>query len=61
VAERERRLQVNEVRDGRQREVEFSRRQLDGERRLGGDYRLPRGDRIEAGKDSVRLRAQQRR
>ena len=39
----ERRLQVHEVRDGRQRAVELLRRQRYGQRGLGGDHGLPRG------------------
>ena len=61
VAERERRFQVDEVADGRQRAVQFSRRQFDGKRRLGRDHRLPGGHRVEAVEDRIRLRAQQRR
>ena len=44
VAERVRRLQVDEVRDREQRRVELLARQRDGERRLGVDHGVPRAD-----------------
>ncbi len=45
MAERVRRLQVDEVRDRQQRGVEPFAREHDGERRLGVDHRVPRPDR----------------
>ncbi len=61
VTEREGRLEVDEVRDRGQRAVHLGRGQLDREGRLGGDHRLPGGNRVEAGEDLVRVRAQQGR
>ena len=59
VAERVRRLQIDEVRDRQQRRVEPLAREHDGERRLGVDHRVPGLDRVEAREDHLGLGAHQ--
>ena len=60
VAERVRRLQIDEVRDREQRRVELLVGEHDGERRLGRDHRIPRPHRVEAREDLLRAIAEQR-
>ena len=56
VAERVRRLEVDEVRDRQQRRVEALAGQHDRERRLGVDHRVPGADRVEPAEDRRRRR-----
>ena len=60
MAERVRRLQVDEARDREERGVEPLSGGPHRERRLGLDHRIPSPDRVEARQDHVRLRAHQR-
>ena len=55
VAERVRRLQVDEVRDRQQRRVELLVGERDRERRLGVDHGVPGADRVEVGEQLGRL------
>ena len=61
VAQRVRRLEVDEVRDRQQRRVELLAGQHDRECRLGRDHRVPRLDVIETREQQIRLRAHERR
>ena len=61
VTEGVRRLQVDEVRDCLERGVEGLAGQHHRERRLGVDYGAPRGDRVQAGEDQLRVGPEERR
>ena len=60
MAQGERRLQVHEVRDGRQRPVELVRRQLHRQGGLGRDHDPPGRGRLQAAEYLLRPGAQQR-
>ena len=53
VAERVRRLQVDEVGDREERPIDALAREHDGQRRLGVDHGIPGADRVESGQQAV--------